>query len=127
MDQSSSLILEDTSSGGTPSIVKSVRIGEHPDKIRVVMDLSEKTDYRIEQSDEGLIVLIDLPYVSWQAPTSEDLKYSMVMQGFRAEPLANGGMRVILTAREAMSVKEHMILPARDGKAPRLVIDLERK
>lgn len=120
-------VIGDIPNGGASSVVKDVRIGEHPDKVRLVLDLSAPISYQIEEGDEGLIVLVDLPGAQWQAQASEDLKYSMVLKGFETEALPGGGMRMILRARDRIKVKHDEILPAAGDQGPRLVIDLARK
>lgn len=140
-DEGSSLIGEESLSGGGSSpaakddssggdrfaTVKDIRVGEHPDKVRLVLDLSAPIDYKIEEGDTGLIVLIDLPGSDWQAKAADDLNNSRVLKGFSTEALPDGGTRLILKAREQMTVKDHELLPEDDGQGNRLYIDLELK
>ncbi len=126
-DLGSSPVMEDVFDREIPSIVKNVRIGEHPDKVRLVLDLSAPASYTIDEGEEGLVILIDLPNSTWEAPVSDELQYSMVFKGFNMEPLPEGGSRMILRARGAMRVKHHEILPASGEQGPRLVIDVARK
>ncbi len=118
------------SSGGAPSIglsiVKDVRIGEHPDEVRLVLDLSGPASYDINEGN-GLIILVDLPGSIWGTVSAYEFKYSKVLKGYVTETLPDKGTRLILKAHEGMFVKEHKLLPAVDGKPDRLIIDLKKK
>ncbi len=111
----------------TPAMATSVRIGEHPEKTRIVMDLSAVTGYRVTAGEDGMVVLIDMPGVTWDAPPGEELPYNAVLQSFGTESLADGGTRLVLRARERMDVAEHKILPASGASGPRLYLDLVRR
>ena len=47
-----------------------VRLGVHPGKTRLVIDLSEKVDYSVFSLRDPYRIVIDMPNISWQAPTS---------------------------------------------------------
>lgn len=126
-DGGRSSVPADLSGGGVSSVVKDFRIGAHPDKMRAVLDLSEDAAYSVEAGGEGYIVLIDLPGASWDAPAGAAYDGNGVLAGYETEELPGGGTRLILRARERMSVDDHKALPAADGKGPRIYIDLVKR
>ncbi|MCB9994910.1 MAG: carboxypeptidase regulatory-like domain-containing protein [Rhodospirillales bacterium] len=142
VDEGSSFVGESDSSGGAASIVptpeplpdvvpvtgqvSNIRIGEHPDKVRVVLELSEKAEFRIEEGDSGMVVIVDMPSLRWNTNPSDTLPYNMTLKGFGTERLPNGGTRLLLVARDTMIVKDHQELPAGEGRGPRFFIDVAR-
>ncbi len=138
-DEGRSFVDARSSGGGAPSIVseqkpdvpvsaqvKDIRVGEHPDKVRVVLDLSSAVDFAVKEGDTGMVVMIDIPAARWDAEQSRALPYNMVLKEFKVEELANGGARLLLVARDTMLVKDSAVLPAAKGGSPRLYIDLAR-
>ena len=47
--------------------VTALRVGVHPDKTRIVLDVSNQTDLGYEVSADGRAVFIDLPSTEWQS------------------------------------------------------------
>ncbi|MGB4057834.1 MAG: AMIN domain-containing protein, partial [Alphaproteobacteria bacterium] len=47
--------------------VTGVRFGTHPDNIRLVLDLSTSTDFRVFALNDPYRMVIDLPDFNWQA------------------------------------------------------------
>ena len=50
--------------------VSDVRIGQHPDKTRVVIDLNRKIKATHETSKDGKSVFVHLPNLKWRARLS---------------------------------------------------------
>ena len=129
-DGGSSSIAESDSSGGASSVglsvVKDVRVGESPDAVRLVLDLTGPASYDIKEGD-GLIVLVDMPGTKWDTVPLHEFEYSKVLQSYYTQELPDKGTRVILKAQSGMAVKDHKLVSAADGKPDRLIIDLKNK
>ena len=129
-DEGSSFIDQSESSEGAAlfgiSSVSDVRIGERPDEVRLVLDLSGPASYVIEEG-KGLIVMIDMPGTTWDTTENFEFKYSRVLESYAIELLPGKGTRLLLKAVEAMKVKDHKLLPASEDKLDRLIIDLEKR
>lgn len=117
-----------TTEGELSAFVQRVRIGEHPGKVRLVMDLSGPATYRLNEP-AGSVVTIDLPAAGWEAIRSWRAISTPVLQGFTVEALPDGaGTRLILTGDGPIRVGLHGILkPSEGGQGHRLYIDLERQ
>ncbi|MFN3701025.1 MAG: hypothetical protein ACK4VI_05835 [Alphaproteobacteria bacterium] len=73
------------------SKVQAVRFGEHPDKVRVVLDLSAPTSgFRAVTEEGGRFVRVELPSSAWSADMSKQLN-SRLVKGYSVEQLAGGG------------------------------------
>ncbi|MCD8526026.1 MAG: AMIN domain-containing protein [Alphaproteobacteria bacterium] len=47
--------------------VDAVRVGVHPDKTRMVLELSEVSDFRVFVLDDPTRIVVDLPAFTWTA------------------------------------------------------------
>lgn len=115
------------SSDGRFSVVANrVRIGEHPGKVRLVMDLSGAADYIVKEEENGRIVNIDLPGTAWDSLKSWRGAHTPILDGFQALSLPEGqGTRLQLKARSRMHVSVFGLLPPSPGQPNyRLYIDL---
>ncbi len=115
-----------TTDGGLAAFVKRVRIGEHPNKVRLVLELSGAVQYNLTSSEDGTVVLVDLPHVAWDAIQHWRATSTPVLQSFSTEALAGGGARLTLKARHSMSVGLNGVLGPKSGRGHRLYIDLHK-
>lgn len=102
--------------------VLGLRIGVHPEKTRFVLDLSEAVPYRVYLVDEPMRVVIDLGQVLWPAsmpPSGGGLIASMRYGSFAAST-----SRAVLDLSQPVAVEQVLLLPPKDGKPIRLVVDL---
>ncbi|HSR71982.1 MAG TPA: AMIN domain-containing protein, partial [Kiloniellales bacterium] len=77
--------------------VTAVRLGEHPDKIRFVMELSEAPRYRVFTLPDPFRVVIDLPELVW-APEAQSrfVDGKGAVSAMRFGLFAPGTSRVVL-------------------------------
>lgn len=106
--------------------VSKVRIGEHTEKTRFVMELSEAPRYRVFALPDPFRVVIDLPEFRWASGQSEgrsDRKGGLIA-AMRFGLFAPGTSRVVLDLRAPAQVARVFVLPP-DGIYPyRLVVDV---
>lgn len=120
------------SSDGTMSaIVHRVRIGEHPDRFRLVMELSGPVRYTVAAGEGPTERVIDLPDVAWDALTVWRIDTSPVVQSFTAEALvgenaAITGTRLRLRGPAALVSGEAGLLTPQDGAGHRLFVDFKK-
>lgn len=110
--------------GGSSVIVNRVRIGEHSDKVRLVLDLSGSIAYTFQEVDEGQEIYLDMPGAAWDALKNWRGDKTPVLKSFEAQSLPDGGVRLILKARATMDIGDHALLPPSGDKGHRLFIDL---
>ncbi|MFQ6016613.1 MAG: N-acetylmuramoyl-L-alanine amidase [Kiloniellaceae bacterium] len=106
-----------------PSVV-AVRIGEHPDKTRFVMELSEEPRYRIFTLPDPFRVVIDLPELDWKPPAEALPGGSGLIAAMRFGLFAPGTSRVVLDAKSPVEVQNVFVMAPQDGHANRLVLDI---
>lgn len=106
-----------------PAVV-GVRIGEHPDKTRFVVDLTEPVTFSVFTLADPYRVVVDLPKVDWRAANGTGER-SGVIRGFRYGLFTSSKFRIVLDTKSPVVVSRSFLLPATGGKHHRLVLDLK--
>ena len=101
-----------------------MRVGEHADKMRLVVDVSADTPYSIDLDNAEHIMIVELPQAGWNGPGAMNLDIGLV-KSYKVEQ-ANGGSMIIVQLTGATSVISQSKLPAVSGTGRRIVIDLKR-
>ncbi len=105
--------------------VTAARIGQHPDKTRFVIEVSEATPYRVFTLPDPFRVVIDLPEVAWRLPRGGVPRGVGIIQDLRFGLFAPGRSRVVLDVSVPVRVAGVRTLPPGTSKqGHRLVIDL---
>lgn len=102
--------------------VDDVRFGVHPDKTRLVLDLSSISDFRVFVLSNPYRMVIDLPDFDWQASAIENPLNSKI-KAIRHGNLQPGISRIVFDLNEPISIRSAFALPQQTGKSDRLVID----
>ncbi|SDF42705.1 N-acetylmuramoyl-L-alanine amidase [Thalassobaculum litoreum] len=108
---------------GVP-VVSNLRIGNHPDKVRIVLDLDERVDFSIFLLPDPYRVVIDVPEVSFRLPESAGSRAVGPIAGWRYGQFRPGTSRVVIDADNPVQVKSAFVLPPSGAQQYRLVIDL---
>lgn len=104
--------------------VTDLRVGLHPDKVRFVLDLTDRIDYLIFQLPDPYRVVIDLPQVSFDLPEDDNSRQVGAISGWRYGLFEPGTSRVVIDAAAPMAIKASFILPPSGDNGHRLVVDL---
>ena len=107
-----------------PTVVD-VRLGVHPDKTRFVMEVTDPVDFRVFTLPDPYRVVVDFPEMTWYNSANQTSGTAGSVLNFRYAPYRPGTMRLVLEVAGPVRVREAFMLPPRDGKQPRFVLDLE--
>jgi N-acetylmuramoyl-L-alanine amidase len=107
-----------------PEVV-AARLGETPERTRFVLELSEDLPYRVFTLPDPFRVVLDLPEVAWTLPQGEEPKPTGLITGLRFGLFAPGTSRVVLDVSGPVLLQKVFIIPPREGKPHRLVVDIE--
>lgn len=102
-----------------------VRVGEHPDKTRFVLELSEKLDYRLFTLADPYRVVVDFPELDWRAASGERGDGAGLVERYRVGMFRPGTFRIVLDLNRPVSIDKVFTLPPRDGKPHRFVLDIK--
>ena len=104
--------------------VKNLRVGIHPGKTRLVVDLSEAVTYRIFSLADPYRIVIDLPEVRFNVAIRPRSDAIGVIAGMRFGLFRPGQSRIVLDLGKPALVTKSFSLPAAKDSGPRLVLDL---
>jgi N-acetylmuramoyl-L-alanine amidase len=104
--------------------VQNMRVGQHPGKTRLVLDLSTLKDFRAFTLSDPYRVVIDMPTFTWPGTPSSD-KASGI-QSVRHGPLSSSISRIVLDMDAPVALQSVFALPANQGKPDRLVVDFAK-
>ena len=107
--------------------VNAVRIGTHPGKIRVVLDIAAPLNYSISHDPVGKSVFVDMPSATWAAAANWQNASQGILNNYRTETLPAGGVRLIFGVGDNIKIGASGLLKAYAGKKDRLYIDIEKK
>lgn len=99
--------------------VAEVRIGDHLDKTRIVLDLTTTEGVTVSLENEGRRLVIDLPQLEWTGKPSWSADTAALVSSWRYEA---GRLYVDLLAPAA--IKSQQVLEGNASAMARLVIDL---
>ncbi len=110
---------------GLMPLVKSVRVGQHADYTRFVMEVSDKVDFNITTLADPYRVVVDFPEMGWQMPKGYHPRMYGALSGFRYGLFRSGTSRIVLDAKSPVKIKKTLMLSPR-GKVKnwRFVMDV---
>ena len=104
--------------------VTGLRVGNHPDRIRVVLDLTGRVDHRIFLLENPYRVVLDTNRVSWNLPGRTDATSRGILKAYRYGLYQPEVSRLVLDLAEPAIVKSSELWAPRGGYNWRLVVDL---
>lgn len=110
---------------GAAPVVSDIRIGTHPDKLRVVLEAGEKLPVTAFELAGPYRVVLDLPDVDWRIDPAGGEKASGFIGGYRFGQFAPGRSRMVFDLTRPAVVEKAFHLPPAGGRPWRLVVDLK--
>ncbi len=118
---------EPASASATGANVTGVRIGEHGNKTRFVIDLTGKSkpDFKYDLDNGEKLLLVDLPSTGWTGKQSgKGGAGAPLVEGWSVQKGASGGSSLAVQLKKNARILSTQFLPA-EGKDPaRLVMDI---
>lgn len=107
------------------SQVLDLRIGEHAEKTRIVLDTSTAVAYSTDLDNDEKLLLVELPEAKWNAPSTKSFGNSPMLESYRTEPLNDGqGTLLVLQLRHPARILFKGSMAATSGNGKRIVIDV---
>ncbi|MCB9983531.1 MAG: hypothetical protein H6861_07665 [Rhodospirillales bacterium] len=79
--------------------VQGVRLGEHADKTRLVLDLDAPGDFEFDLDNAQNLLVISLPGTAWSTASERVFNNSKVLRAYAAKPSQTGGSVVAVKLR----------------------------
>lgn len=107
----------------TSASVTDVRIGEHKDKTRIVLDLSDKTDYQAGFTNLGRVLNVTLPHTSWKTDKTYKVTGKSLIESYAVIKSDDGYVLRVQLKQPAKLSYERFLIPSK-GYGNRIVLDL---
>ena len=104
--------------------VENIRFGAHGDKTRMVLDLTERADFRVFTLDGPYRLVVDLPSFKWNSGALDSPQNASI-KAVRHGALNTGISRIVFDLKSPVKVTSAFSLPKAEGKPDRLVIDFK--
>ena len=104
--------------------VTDAKLGVEGVRTRVVLKLTQETEFRVFALGDPHRVVIDLTEVDWQIPAGRSLQGRGLVAAMRYGLFKVGTSRVVLDLSGPAQVSQVTLLPAADGQPLRLLVDL---
>lgn len=117
-------VLAPTRPARADATVTDLRVGVHPDKVRFVLDITERVDFFVFQLPDPYRIVVDLPQVGFDLPADGRSRHVGAISGWRYGLFEPGTSRVVIDAAAPLAVKSAFILPPSGGSGNRLVVDM---
>ena len=109
---------------GALPLVMSARMGEHEDRTRLVIELSDPVNLRAFALASPDRVVIDMPQVSWRLGAPPRPSGQGLVKSYRYGTFRAGNSRMVIDLNGPVSVSDALVLPPSAGFGYRVVIDL---
>ena len=110
--------------GGNLPIVLSARIGEHEDRTRFVIELSDPVNLRTFTLTNPDRVVVDMPEVSWRLGAPPRPSGFGSVKSYRYGVFRKGNSRMVIDLNRPVTVSDALVIPPSSGFGYRVVIDL---
>lgn len=105
-------------------VVMSARIGDHADRTRFVVELSDPLSLRTFTLNNPNRVVIDMPAVQWHLDGPPRPSGHGSIRSYRYGLFRPGNSRFVIDLNQPVSVSDALVLPPAGGSGYRVVIDL---
>lgn len=107
------------------TIATGTRLGQHTDRTRFVVDLSEPVEYRIFTLADPYRIVIELPAITWLVPRDGAISGRGLVSAYRYGQFSAAHSRIVLDLAEPAEIVTHFTIPAEGAGGVRLVFDLK--
>jgi N-acetylmuramoyl-L-alanine amidase len=118
------LMLGGAAEAAAKSAITDARLGVEPGLTRVVISLTQRSDFKVFTLADPYRVVIDMSEVDWKVPSGTKLQGQGLVAGMRYGLFKAGTSRVVLDLMEPSEVARAEFVPPANGEPLRLLVDL---
>ena len=119
------VVLEHGSASAGRVFVKNLRSGVHPDKTRIVIEVSNITEYKVTVDGLRNVLRVKLANTRWDISAQDKLKGSPLLGTYIAREQKNGSVLLEVRLKAKVKIVGTMVLRPNTSSAHRIVIDLK--
>lgn len=108
-------------------VAQNLRVGEHADKVRIVIDTSKKFAHTIDIDNDEKLIIVEIPEAEWKGSTEKSFPASKILDSYSVEQTNNGkGSMIIIALKKNTSViKQSTLSPDKTSPYHRIYFDLK--
>ncbi len=110
--------------GNATSTVTGVRIGQHPDRTRIVLDVTAPGQFSSDIDNDERRLTVQLPQGAWTGALQETLANDPVIGGYSAKQAAGGGITLAIELKKPAKVTLSTSMPPNEVYGHRIVFDV---
>jgi len=107
-----------------PPIIMGVRIGEHQDRTRFVVEVSDPFTMRTFTLSGPNRVVVDMPVVQWHLEAPPRPTGRGIVRSYRYGLFRPGNSRFVIDLNSPVAISDPLVIPPAGGYGYRVVIDL---
>ena len=104
--------------------VTGLRVGDHPGKTRLVLDLSGPSGYSYKIDNDRHVLHIELPGTVWNAETQKMFNGNPLMEGYTANSLPSGGTALDIELKRSSKLLASVALKPNETYGHRIYFDV---
>ncbi len=117
------ILLVSVGASAADTTVVGIRVGEHLNTTRVVVDLTQPTGSKIYSSTNPTKVIFELSTAKWSPTITTELQGSLI-KSIRLSKIESGGLSITFETAGAVRIHNAFNLPRQGSNHYRLVVDL---
>lgn len=111
-----------------PMAVKRLRMGQHPGKTRLVLDLNKKPSFSYDLDNSEKLLLVDIPGARWDAVAKKSLAKHPLIVAYSTHDNGSGGTMLVLELKKPVQVTMSTAMKPnpKAGGYHRIVMDIAK-
>lgn len=119
-------LISPVSADNNDLVVQDIRLGVHPDKTRLVLDVDREVAIKAFKMTNPNRIVLTLPKSQWNVPFKSGERRLGAVSSIRYSNTLGGEGRLSLELGYSVTIDQTLVLPSKDGDGKRIVIDLKR-
>lgn len=111
-----------------PAAVKRLRMGQHPGKTRLVLDLNKKPSFSYDLDNSEKLLLVDISGARWDAAAKKSMAKHPLVAAYSTHDNGSGGTMLVLELKKPVKVTMSTAMKPnpKAGGYHRIVMDLAK-
>ncbi len=117
-------VLEKINNREIYATVNSIRVGTHPGKSRIVIDMDAKIPFSYDIIEDSNLLLVTLPFTKWETEREKIFTSHHFVVAYLAEEISTGGMIVAFKMEQPFDVLYKAIYAPNEARGHRIIFDV---
>ncbi len=108
-------------------VAQNLRVGEHADKLRIVIDTNKKFNFNIDIDNEEKLIIVEVPDAKWVGKKAMKFNDSKLLDSYTVETMNdNKGTMIIMSLKKATTIlQKSSLTPDKTSPYHRIYFDLK--